>query len=156
MSAGTDRRAFLALSDERGRWWQLAWAMWREGYRAARAIYGGSNPTHHDLLNAYFAGQRTAHASNAEAFDAGVAATLDRFANEIGGRSYPAHPTPLELKRWTRHAPRCRHGGHGGSQSCQRAGCIPGPREDYAKAAPWDIGPDEMRRRAAASWEAST
>ena len=130
-----DLRRLLALSDERELWQAYAADSFRQGYAIAEAAHPGGWTTA-DLLNAYLAGQRSAR-RHKTAFDAGAAATLDRYADLIGGRIYPAQPTALELARWTRHHPGCR-AGRPGPRPCKRLGCLPGPREDFAKPAPWD------------------
>lgn len=95
-----------------------------------------------DLAEAFTAGQRIAAreaAGGTSGFDIGWRAAMDRLADAIGGRAAPAHPSALEITRWTRHAPRCVHGGRGGRYYCKRAGCLPGPRADFGKPAPWDM-----------------
>jgi hypothetical protein len=146
-----NRQEILALSDERDRecaarqqareWW------YRLGFTAgAQHDHHAGQDCQSAIRDSYAAGQRSTASSDLQGFDAGYAAALDRFADLIGGRLKPARPTALEIKRWTRHAPRCRHGGHNGSQSCQRAGCIPGPRADAGKRAPWDRPPLDPSR----------
>ena len=119
----------------------------------------GHCPSHlPDLADARAEGARLAAADiagGASAFAVGWNACLDRLADEVGGRAQVAHPTAEHLRRWTRHAPRCRHGGAGvGGQSCQRAGCLPGTRAAYADPAPWDTphDPAAMVAKARASW----
>jgi hypothetical protein len=129
-----DLGRLLSLSGERDRYWRGWEYAWRMGYAAAGDPEGF---TYRELADAYTAGQRDAHADDLDAFDAGWAACLDRFAGLIGGRVYPAHPAPIELKRWTRHHPDCRIG-RNGRRPCRRLGCLPGPREDFGKPAPWD------------------
>ena len=135
-----NRQETLDLWDERDQW-EAACRWWYQfGVSIATAHdHGAGRDCAAAIRDAYAAGLRAAH-PNRRGFDAGWAACWDRFADLIGGRLHPIRPTQLELKRWTRHAPRCRHR-MGGTQSCQRAGCIPGGREDFGKPAPWDKQP---------------
>ena len=150
-----NRQDFLERSDQRDR--ELAarqrareWWYWLGFTAGAQHDHHAGQDCQSAIRDAHLAGQRSAERSNLKGFDAGYAAALDRFADQIGGRLQPARPTAMEIKRWTRHAPRCRH--HSGNQSCQRAGCIPGPRTDAGKPAPWDRGGPELVARARASW----
>lgn len=150
LSASTHRHWTVAdvldLSAEREFWREYAAQQFRAGVRAGQE--SGRCVGHHEaILEAFTAGQRAAHADEADGFTAGWNACLDRFADLIGGRLKPAHPTRHELDAWTRHAPRCRHGGRGGSQSCQRAKCLRGPRTDFGQHAPWDETSAQLHAR---------
>ncbi len=132
--------------------------MYRAGFRAGVTATAGYCATHHaDLADAQAEGARLAaadQAGGASAFAVGWNACLDRLGDEIGGRAAPAHPTEIEIIRYTRHAPRCRRGGKGGNQSCQRSGCIRRTRQTWADPAPWDVPHDQaaMIAKARASW----
>ena len=147
-----ERWAVMALADEIARTAAAEARAYTDGYGAGVA-YRDCFPPRFDsaIRHAFAAGQRAAHRDQLPAFDAGWAACLDRFAELAGGRIYPAHPSPIEIARWTRHSPRCRK--RGGKQSCQWARCIPGGREDAGNAAPWDETPDQMRARVQRSWQ---
>lgn len=132
-----DEAQFLALSAEREAWQRHGRAMWANGYRAAETD-ARRVLTLTDLREAYTAGQRAA-CPDKPGFDQGWAACLDRFADLVGGRVYPtarAQWAEDERRRWTRHSPKCRR--RGGRLSCDYARCIPGPRADFGKPAPWD------------------
>jgi hypothetical protein len=142
----------LALSDERQAARQRADDAWRHGCAYGQWLAG--RPRFDSIVrDAYLMGTRDAYARRQGAFEAGYQAALDRFADLVGGRAELAHPTPLEIQRWTRHSPRCGHGGHGGKVYCKRAGCIPGARSDYGLPAPWDRSPGpENTARIRRSW----
>jgi hypothetical protein len=145
-----ERRSILALSDERAMWQARVLDAAQRGFERGVA-YRDSFPPRFDqaIREAFAAGQRAA-AGDQAAFDKGWDACLDRFAELIGGRITPPHPTPAEITRWTRHSPKCRR--RGGRQSCDYARCIPGSRADYGKPAPWDETPGQLRARVTASW----
>jgi hypothetical protein len=140
-----ERDGILALSDERQRWQQLADQAGRRGYAQGAADTAGYCEGHqHAVADAFAAGQRAAAADargGTTAMHIGWNAALDRFANEIGSRHRPAHVSPAELRTWTRHSPKCVHGGRGGQQHCKRSGCLPGPRAAFGERAPWDETP---------------
>lgn len=136
-----ERARLAALFDERQRWHDYAAAMFRAGYRLAQREPGF---TLTELAGAYLAGQAAAAGPG---FDAGYSAAMERFAEQIGGRLHTPRPTPAELRTWTRHHPRCVIGANG-RRPCKRYGCIPGPRADYGKPAPWERPPDRVAVRA--------
>jgi hypothetical protein len=147
-----DQRRILAVTDERQRWRAYAADSFRQGFALGRASAAADTGwTTADLMNAYLAGRRAA-SRHKSAFDAGAAAVLDRVAGQLGGRIYPDRPTASEVRRWTRHHPDCKITARGGRRPCKRFGCLPGPRQDYGKPAPWSESGPELRRRVAESW----
>jgi hypothetical protein len=64
----------------------------------------------------------------------GWQAALDYFADLIGGRMMPAHPTELERVRWHLCCGPCRRGGH-------RAGCA--ACQDRTRATTSQAHPDD-------------
>jgi len=118
-------------SDERARQAEI------RGYRRGVADTDpDAADTSRAVREAFAAGMRAAATSGSD-WQAGWDACLDRFAELIGGRIMPRYPTPAEVRRWTRHHPDC-HVAANGRRPCKRLGCIPGPRADFAKPAPWD------------------
>ncbi len=68
-------------------------------------------------------------------FRAGWDACLDRFAGQIGGRIYPAHPTELEMVRYHVCCAGCRRDGH--RAGCVR--CVENCRETFGQPHPDDF-----------------
>jgi hypothetical protein len=121
----------LDLLDEVELMRALADRMWRSGRAALRAeqeLHGYRCAGHvYEIADAYAAGQR-AGASDPSSFDLGWESCWQRFAAEIGTRSFP--------RRWTRDRRQ--------SPSALRK----------ARQA-WDAGREERQARIRASWDAA-
>ena len=145
----------LQLSDALDGMRAYADRQFRLGVALGRDQAAGYCATHFaDVDDAFAAGQRATAAdidAGDSAFAAGWAACLDRFADALGRDVPTPHWQVKQGGVWTRHHPDCRLPHRG----CpDKLGCLPGPRTDFGKRAPWDRphDPAAMIARARASW----